>query len=124
LAAVVAINLLIKLSSSMLPRLCNRVWLTVNSVKVETYVKCSKINGGFTNVAEHKRCILTYAGENNEGYKQRTRFCSHNSTIKGLVLCIPANIIVLSRTLFLLPCFLNEKFSIVESDIISAVRFI
>lgn len=83
MAAVIAINLLIKLSSSMLPRFCSRVWLTVNAVKVEAYVKCDKIIGGFTNVAEHKRCILTYAGENNEGYKQRTRLCSHNSTIKG-----------------------------------------
>jgi hypothetical protein len=73
----------------MLPRFCNRVWPRVNLVKVEACVKCNKITGGFTSFSEHKRCILTYAGENNEGYKQ-TRFCSHNNTIKGLVLCLPA----------------------------------
>lgn len=69
----------------MLPRFCNRVWRRVNVVKVEACVKCNKITGGFTKSAEHKRCILTYAGENNEGYK-RSRSYGHNSTSKGLVL--------------------------------------
>jgi hypothetical protein len=105
LAAVVVMNLLIKLSPNMLPRFCNRVWLRVNSVKLEAYVKCNKITGGFTNVAEHKRCILTYAGENNEGYKQHIRFCSHNGTVKGLVLYLPANVIVLRRTPFFIVLF-------------------
>jgi hypothetical protein len=88
----------------MLPRFCNRVWPRVNSVKVEAYVKCNKITGGFTNVAERKRCIQIYAEEYNEGYKQQTRFSSHNSTIKGLVLYLQAKVIVLRGRYFLFYC--------------------
>jgi hypothetical protein len=85
-------NLLIKLWFSMLSRLCSRLSLRVTVVRLDTcFTYINRGRRGFTNPAEHKSYILTYARQNSEQYGQ-ARFCSYNSTIIGLVFRLAANI--------------------------------
>ncbi|GFG40499.1 hypothetical protein Cfor_06511 [Coptotermes formosanus] len=66
----------------MLSRFCNRLSLRVTVVRLDTCLTYDKGRRGFKSLVEHKRCILTYARENNERYKQK-RFCGYSGTIGG-----------------------------------------
>jgi hypothetical protein len=103
----------------MLSRLCSRLSLRLTVVRLDTCLTYDKGRRGFTNIAEHNRCILTYAGKNGERNKQ-TRFCSYSGTISGLVLRLTDNIHFVSGARLALPCFLRDGFNVMETIFISA----
>jgi hypothetical protein len=106
----------------MLPRLCSRLSLRVTVVKLDTCLTfTNRGRRGFTNPAEHKSYILTYARQNSEPYEQ-ARFCSYSSTIIGLVLRLTACIYSVGGAR-LHCCILSDGFTIMEPLFISASRF-
>lgn len=106
----------------MLSRLCSRLSLRVTVVRLDTCLTYSnRGRRGFTNPAERKSYILTYARQNSEKYKQ-TPFCSYSGTISGLVFRLAANIYSVGGARLSMPCFLSDGFTIMEPIFICASR--
>ena len=89
----------------MLSRLCSRLSLRVAVVRLDTCLTyTNRGRRGFTNPAEHRSYILTYARQNSEQYEQ-ARFCSYSSTIIGLVLRVAATLYSVGGARLSLSCF-------------------